>query len=216
MQSFEKLLLENRAWSSEMLEEDPAFFQKQLKQQNPQFLWIGCSDSRVPAELVVNATPGEIFVHRNIANQIITTDFNSLSVVQFAVQVLGVKHIIVCGHYGCGGVKAALERPTPGLTLVNSWLMHVKDIHRLHEEAIELLKTPEARCNRLVELNILEQIHKLAHLPIIQAAWKSLHAPTLHGWVYDMKDGRIHELLTLTPDHAVETIYSYRDLQTDV
>lgn len=141
MQPFEKLLLENHAWSSEMLEEDPAFFQKQLKQQNPQFLWIGCSDSRVPAELVVNATPGEIFVHRNIANQIITTDFNSLSVVQFAVQVLGVKHIIVCGHYGCGGVKAALERPTPGLTLVNSWLMHVKDIHRLHEEAIELLQT---------------------------------------------------------------------------
>ena len=212
MQAFEKLLLENKAWASEKIAHDPTFFLKQAQQQTPDFLWIGCSDSRVPAELVVNATPGEIFVHRNIANQIITTDFNSLSVVQFAVQVLQVKHIIVCGHYGCGGIKAALDKQRSDLTLVNSWLMHIKDIYRLHQDNIEKLPNQDDRVDRLVEFNIVEQIYKLVHTPIIQQAWKSRQGPTLHGWVYGMEDGRIHDLITLTPQHSIEAIYQYTDL----
>ncbi len=214
MQAFEKLLLENKAWAAEKTAHDPAFFLKQVKQQTPEFLWIGCSDSRVPAEIVVNATPGEIFVHRNIANQIITTDFNSLSVLQFAVQVLQVKHIIVCGHYECGGIKAALDKQRSDLTLVNNWLMHIKDIYRLHQENIESLPTLEARIDRLVEFNIVEQIYKLAHTPIIQRAWKTRRGPTLHGWVYGLKDGLIHELVMLTPENLIESIYQYTDLIT--
>jgi carbonic anhydrase len=212
MQAYEKLLLENRAWAGEKIAHDPGFFLRQARQQTPEFLWIGCSDSRVPAEIVVNATPGEIFVHRNIANQIITTDFNSLSVVQFAVQVLQVKHIVVCGHYGCGGIKAALDKQRSDLTLVNSWLMHIKDIYRLHEACIDTLPTPEARINRLVEFNIIEQVSKLAHTPIIQQAWKNRDGPTLHGWVYGLEDGLITELALLTPRHPIEPIYQYTDL----
>jgi carbonic anhydrase len=212
MQAYEKLLLENKAWAGEKIAHDPTFFTKQVKQQSPEFLWIGCSDSRVPAELVVNATPGEIFVHRNIANQIITTDFNSLSVVQFAVQVLQVKHIIVCGHYECGGIKAALDKQNSDLTLVNSWLMHIKDIYRLHQDSIERLPTLEARIDRLVEFNIVEQIYTLAHTPVIQQSWKTRQAPTLHGWVYGLEDGLINELIMLTPQHCLESIYQYTDL----
>lgn len=212
MQAYEKLLLENKAWAGEKIAHDPGFFTKQVKQQTPEFLWIGCSDSRVPAEIVVNATPGEIFVHRNIANQIITTDFNSLSVIQFAVQVLQVKHIVVCGHYECGGIKAALDKQRSDLTLVNNWLMHIKDIYRLHEESIESLPTLEARINRLVEFNIIEQVYKLTHTPIIQQAWKNRNGPTLHGWVYGLENGLIHELITLTPQHSIESIYQYTDL----
>ena len=212
MQPFEKLLLENKAWANETTARDPAFFQRQVAQQTPEFLWIGCSDSRVPAEIIVNATPGEIFVHRNIANQIIATDFNSLSVLQYAVQVLKVKHIIVCGHYGCGGVMAALDKQRSDLTLVNNWLMHIKDIYRLHEENIETLPTIQSRVDRLVEYNIVEQIHKLAHIPIIQQAWKNEQRPTLHGWVYDLDDGRLKDLVTLGPDHHMESIYQFTDL----
>ncbi|MFN5744659.1 MAG: carbonic anhydrase [Methylococcaceae bacterium] len=212
MLPFERLILENRAWADEKIARDPDFFKKQATHQSPEFLWIGCSDSRVPAEIIVNATPGEIFVHRNIANQIITTDFNSLSVVQFAVQVLKVKQIIVCGHYNCGGIKAALDKQRPDLTLVNSWLMHIKDIYRLHQKDIEMQPSYEARIDRLVEFNIIEQIHKLAHTPIIQQAWKNQQSPTLHGCVYGLDNGLITELITLTPDHAIEPIYQYTDL----
>lgn len=212
MQPFEKLLLENKAWADEKTARDPAFFQRQVAQQTPEFLWIGCSDSRVPAEIIVNATPGEIFVHRNIANQIIATDFNSLSVLQYAVQVLKVKHVIVCGHYGCGGIMAALDKQRSDLTLVNNWLMHIKDIYRLHEDNIEALPTLQARVDRLVEYNIVEQIHKLAHIPIIQQAWKSEQRPTLHGWVYGLDDGRLSDLVTLGPGHHMESIYQFTDL----
>ena len=212
MQPFEKLLLENKAWADEKTARDPAFFQRQVAQQAPEFLWIGCSDSRVPAEIIVNATPGEIFVHRNIANQIIATDFNSLSVLQYAVQALKVKHVIVCGHYGCGGIMAALDKQRSDLTLVNNWLMHIKDIYRLHEENIEALPTIQARVDRLVEYNIVEQIHKLAHIPIIQQAWKNEQRPTLHGWVYGLDDGRLNDLVTLGPDHHMESIYQFTDL----
>jgi carbonic anhydrase len=212
MEPYQRLLLENKAWAEEKIAHDPAFFQRQVKQQTPEFLWIGCSDSRVPAEIVVNATPGEIFVHRNIANQIITTDCNSLSVVEYAVQVLEVKHVIVCGHYSCGGIRAALDQQRSDLTLVNNWLMHIKDIYRLHEDSIENLPTQDARIDRLVELNIIEQVYKLTHTPIIQQAWRKRGGPSLHGWVYGLENGLIEELVVLTPQYSVESIYRFTDL----
>jgi carbonic anhydrase len=215
MRPFEKLLLENKAWAEEKIAQEPEYFKRLAKAQKPDFLWIGCSDSRVPAEIIINAAPGEIFVHRNIANQIITTDFNSLSVVQFAVDVLEVGHVIVCGHYNCGGVKAALNRQRAELTLVNKWLMHIKDVYRLHQDQIEAQPTEEARINRLVELNIIEQVYNLAHTSIIQQAWKRHRRPTLHGWVYGLQDGIIKDLITLTPDHRLEAIYQYTDPETD-
>ncbi|MGZ8218657.1 carbonate dehydratase [Methylomagnum sp.] len=211
MRPFERLLLENKAWAEEKIAREPEYFKHLAKEQTPEFLWIGCSDSRVPAELVINAEPGEIFVHRNIANQVITTDFNSLSVVQFAVAVLKVKHIIVCGHYNCGGVKAALDKQRSDLTLVNKWLMHIKDVYRFHQDDIETLPTREAQIDRLVELNIIEQVYRLAHTSIVQSAWKKERRPSLHGWVYGLNDGIIKELITLTPDHRLDSIYQYTD-----
>jgi len=207
----EKLLLENKAWASEHTSREPDYFKRLVDKQTPDFLWIGCADSRVPAEIITNAEPGEIFVHRNIANQIIKTDFNSLSVVQYAVQVLGVKHVVVCGHYNCGGIKAALNRPNPRMSLVNKWLLHIKDVYRLHQNEIENLPTLDQRTNRLVELNVIEQVYNLAHTTIIQKSWKTERRPTLHGWVYGLDDGVIHELITLTPDHRIETIYQCCD-----
>jgi carbonic anhydrase len=211
MKPFERLLLENKAWASEKTAREPDYFKRLVDTQTPDFLWIGCSDSRVPAEIITNAEPGEIFVHRNIANQIVKTDFNSLSVVQYAVQVLGVKHIVVCGHYNCGGVIAALKQQQAGLSLVNKWLLHIKDVYRLHQAEIEHLSTHEGRVNRLVELNVIEQVYNLAHTAIIQQCWKTERRPTLHGWVYGLNDGVIHELITLTPDHRIESIYQCSD-----
>jgi carbonic anhydrase len=179
---------------------NPEFFTQLAKEQKPEFLWIGCSDSRVPAEIIVNAEPGEMFIHRNIANQMIATDFNCLSVLQYAVTVLQVKHIIVCGHYNCGGVKAALGRQSSQLVITNKWLMHIKDIYRLNKAEIDALPTEEQRVNRLVELNILEQVQTLAHTSIIQQAWHEDNRPTLHGWVYGLNDGPLKPLITLYPD----------------
>ena len=184
MQSYEKLLLENKAWAAEKKEFDPAFFKSLAADQKPEFLWIGCSDSRVPAETIVNAELGEIFLHRNIANQVIATDFNSQSVIQYAIDVLKVQHVIVCGHYGCGGVRAALDRLRPELALLNKWLMHVKDVYRLNRDDIDALPTMEARARRLVELNVIEQVRRLSFMSIVQNAWLHNRRPTLHGWVY--------------------------------
>jgi carbonic anhydrase len=209
MNSFEKLLLENKAWAKEKKSADPQFFVEMAKAQTPEFLWIGCSDSRVPAEIIVNAKPGEIFIHRNIANQMIETDFNSLSVLQYAVAVLEVKHIIVCGHYNCGGIKAALNKQSSDLVITNKWLMHIKDIYRYHKNEIDALPTEEQRINRLVELNILEQVQTLAHTSIIQNAWHHDQRPVLHGWVYGMSDGLLIPLITLYPDTDIDPIYKY-------
>src|SRR5690554_517697 len=159
MRPFEKLLLENKAWAEEQRIRDPGYFSRLAGAQTPDFLWIGCSDSRVPAEIIVNAQPGEIFVHRNIANQVITTDFNSLSVIQYAIDVLKVSHVIVCGHYNCGGIRAALSPQRSELLIVNKWLMHIKDVYRLHQAEINALETDEERAERLVELNVIEQVH---------------------------------------------------------
>ncbi|QWF70655.1 carbonate dehydratase [Methylomonas paludis] len=205
-----KLLLENRAWCEDITARDPDFFANLSREQNPEFLWIGCSDSRVPAETIVNARPGEIFVHRNIANQVITTDFNCLSVLQYAISVLKVKHVIVCGHYGCGGVRAALQAQRSDLLIANQWLLHIKDVYRLHEDELEAI-APELKVDRLIELNIIEQVYRLAHTSIMQSAWKSGHKPSLHGWVYGLKDGLINELITLDHNTWINSIYRYAE-----
>lgn len=209
MKTFEKLLLENKAWAQERVSTDPDFFERMADGQKPEVLWIGCSDSRVPAEIIVNARPGEMFVHRNIANQVITTDFNSLSVLQYAVDVLKVQHVVVCGHYNCGGVRAAMNKQNPGLLMVNKWLKHIKDIHRFHQDELDALVSDEERARRLVELNVIEQIYNLAHTSIIQSAWKNDTRPTLHGWVYGLSDGIINELINLPPGSQINPIYQY-------
>jgi len=209
MKPFERLLIENKAWAAEKTTHEPQFFTKLAQDQTPEFLWIGCSDSRVPAEIIVNAEPGEIFVHRNIANQMIATDFNGQSVLQYAVDVLKVKHVIVCGHYNCGGIKAALSRQRSDLTLVNKWLIHIKDIYRLHQNEIEPLDTQEQRVNRLAELNVIEQVQGLSHTAIIQNAWRQESRPFLHGWIYGLNNGLIKQLITLPPGSMVNSIYQF-------
>lgn len=210
MHTPEKLLLENKAWSEEVKKKDPGFFKHLAIEQKPEFLWIGCADSRVPAETVVNAQPGEIFVHRNIANQVIMTDFNCLSVLQYAISVLKVKHIIVCGHYGCGGVKAAMQPQKSDLVITNKWLLHIKDVYRLHQDELEAID-PIKKINRLIELNIIEQVYRLAHTSIVQSAWKIGHKPSIHGWVYGLEDGLIDELIKLDHNTQIHPIYRYTD-----
>jgi carbonic anhydrase len=206
-----KIFENNEKWIAEKLAISPDYFNNLVKGQNPEFLYIGCSDSRVPSEIIVNAQPGEIFVHRNIANQVITTDFNSLSVLQYAVDVLKVSHVIVCGHYNCGGIRASLKKQSHGLLMVNKWLKHIKDVYRLHERELSSLPSDIDRVNRLVELNIIEQIYNLAHTSIIQSAWKQERRPTLHGWVYGLNDGVIKELINLPPGSQISPIYQYAD-----
>lgn len=203
-----KLLLENKAWSEDVKARDPDFFSNLAKMQKPEALWIGCSDSRVPAETVINAQPGEIFVHRNIANQVITTDFNCLSVLEYAITVLKVNYVIVCGHYGCGGVQAALQPQQADLVIANKWLLHIKDIYRMHQDELESID-PVRKTDRLIELNIIEQVYRLAHTAIIQSSWRHGHKPTLYGWVYGMQDGLLTELIRLDHTTQIEPIYRY-------
>jgi len=214
MPTCNELLKKNKQWSAQLKEKNPSFFKQLSEKQTPEFLWIGCSDSRVPAEIIVNAKPGEMFIHRNIANQVIHTDFNCLSVLQYAVSVLEIKHIIVCGHYGCGGIMAALNKQRSDLVITNKWLMHIKNTYRLHQQEIESLATESERGDRLVELNVIEQIHALSHTSIVQEAWKNHQRPTLHGWVYGLKDGLINPLITLEPNDAINPIFQYQDIST--
>ena len=209
MQKIDSFLKNNQKWASQMKTETPNYFEDMAKGQQPELLWIGCSDSRVPAEIIVGAEPGEMFIHRNIANQVIATDFNCLSVVQYAVNVLKVKHIVVCGHYGCGGVNAALNKQNPSLVITNKWLMHIKNTYRLHQEEIDNFQTEEQRVNKLVEFNTLEQVHALSHTSIIQEAWDKQGGPIIHGWVYDMKDGLLNQLITINPGDKIDPIYQY-------
>lgn len=206
MESYRKLLLENKAWAKEKLDLDPHFFSRQADIQTPEFLWIGCSDSRVPANEITNTDPGEIFVHRNIANLVVHTDLNMLSVLQYAVQVLDVKHIIVCGHYGCGGVKAAMTHRELGL--INKWLRNIKDVYRFHQDELEKLDEQE-RTDRLVELNVIEQVMNLAKTSIVQYAWAKRQRPMLHGWVYHLEDGILHDLCKMDHNSNVDDIYRY-------
>jgi len=211
MQQYEKLLLANKDWAKRMVEQDPDYFERLVHVQSPGFLWIGCSDSRVPPNEITQTHPGEIFIHRNIANLVIHTDMNLMSVLQYAVEVLEVKHIVVCGHYGCGGVKAAMSRHSFGL--INKWLRHIKDIYRLHSTELQALASADDRLNRLIELNIIEQVNNLAETSIVQNAWKKRNGPHLHGWVYDLHNGVINPLAEITAgSHLEHEIYEYDNL----
>ena len=190
--SYKKLLENNKNWVANQLAIDPVYFEKLANSQNPEYLWIGCSDSRVPANQITGTSPGDIFVHRNIANMVVHSDMNMLSVLSYAVEVLKVKHIIVCGHYGCGGVIAAMENKQFGL--IDNWLRHIKDVYRLHFKELDAIKDNKQRTDRLVELNVIEQVHDLGKTSIVQNAWKREQPLHLHGWVYDVKDGIIKDL----------------------
>jgi carbonic anhydrase len=211
METYEKLLLENKAWASEKTNDDPEYFNRLAHIQTPEFLWIGCSDSRVPANEITGTQPGEIFVHRNIANMVVNTDVNLLSVLDYAVNHLKVKHIIVCGHYGCGGIKAAATQNDFKYVL-NMWLRNIKDVYRLHREELDAIKDGTKRDDRLVELNVQEQVNNLAKTSIIQRAWKQNNAPDLHGWVYGLKDGIIKPVFEMKAGTHIDPLYEYDNL----
>jgi carbonic anhydrase len=188
----EHLFAKNREWAAKISAEDPAFFKTLASQQSPEYLWIGCSDSRVPANELLGLLPGEIFVHRNIANLVVHTDLNCLSVLQFAIDVLGVKHVIVCGHYGCSGVHAALVRRRIGLA--DNWLRHVQDVHQKHERYLGEVLQDKERHNRLCELNVIEQVANICQTTIVQDAWERGQELTVHSWVYGLQDGLLRDL----------------------
>lgn len=211
MKPFELLLSENKLWAKEKVEQDPDYFNRLVNIQTPTFMWIGCSDSRVPPNEITQTHPGEIFIHRNVANLVIHTDLNLLSVLQYAVEVLKVDHIVVCGHYGCGGVKAALSRQSLGL--INKWLRHIKDVYRFHQAEIDAMPTEEDRVNKLIECNVIEQVNNLAKTSIVQQAWKDRKGPHLHGWVYNLADGVIHTLVDIEPNAQLDLdIYQFDNL----
>ncbi|MBB1286322.1 carbonic anhydrase [Flavisolibacter sp. BT320] len=211
MHSYEKLLLENKAWAQEKRADDPAYFERLADVQKPEFLWIGCSDSRVPANEITGTQPGEIFVHRNVANLVVNTDVNLLAVLDYAVAHLKVKHIIVCGHYGCGGVKAASTNQD-FKPVLNMWLRNIKDVIRTHRSEIEAIKDEEERINRLVELNVQEQVNNLAKTSIIQRYWQKEQRPDLHGWVYGLKDGVIKPVYEMKAGTHIDSIYEFDGL----
>ena len=207
MKLYEKLLLENKAWAAQKLERDPQFFDRLEHIQSPEFLWIGCSDSRVPANEITNTQPGEIFVHRNIANVVDHTDLNMMSVLQYAVEVLKVKHVIVCGHYGCGGVKAAMDNKSFGL--IDNWLRNIKDTYVTHKQEILELPDEKSRFDRLVEFNVIQGVMNLVKTNIIQMAWKSHQAPVLHGWVYRLSDGILHDICKIPVGADMDDVYRF-------
>lgn len=207
MDTYKALLSANKAWVTEKLRQDPEFFERLAKGQSPEVLWIGCSDSRVPANEITGTKPGDIFVHRNIANMVIHSDMNLLSVLDYAVNILQVKHVIVCGHYGCGGVKAAMSNEQFGL--VDNWLRHIKDVYRIHSQELDAIQDEGKRFNRLVELNVIEQVFDLSKTSIIQNAWKSRDLPMIHGWVYDLHTGIIQDLeVSMTSKSTLPKIYN--------
>jgi carbonic anhydrase len=211
MKPFEELLKENKNWAEEMLKSDPDFFNKLSHLQTPEYLWIGCSDSRVPANQITGTMPGEIFVHRNVANLVVNTDVNVLSVLDYAVNHLKVKHVIVCGHYGCGGIKAAITKKD-FKPVLNMWLRNIKDVYRLHRSQLDLIFNEDEKTNRLVELNVMEQVFNLAKTSIIQRAWKNEQRPDLHGWVYGLKDGIIKPVYDMKAGTNLDDLYEYEDL----
>jgi carbonic anhydrase len=192
MRSLQQLFENNRTWAADMTRQDPEFFRRLSTQQSPHYLWIGCSDSRVPANQVVGLVPGEMFVHRNVANVVVHTDLNCLSAIQFAVDVLRVDHIIVCGHYSCGGILAALQDNKLGL--IENWLRHVQDVRAKHRAELDALETEEKQHNRLCELNAIEQVTNLSRTTVVRDAWSRGQALTVHGWIYDLRDGLLRDL----------------------
>ncbi len=210
MDNLKELLEQNKKWAERVKSQDPDFFSKLSNQQSPEYLWIGCSDSRVPANQIVGLLPGEIFVHRNVANIVVHTDFNCLSVIEFAVVVLKVKHIIVCGHYGCGGVQAALGESQLGL--IDNWLRHIKDIYSKNKK--ELLGIPDEtqRLNRLCEINVIQQVNNICHTTIVQQAWNSGQNLSVHGWIYGIDNGLIKDLnICINSIEEISKIYRMSD-----
>jgi carbonic anhydrase len=205
MKEIEQLFANNRRWAEGMTRQDPGFFAKLSRQQAPPYLWIGCADSRVPANEIVGLLPGELFVHRNVANIVLHADVNCLSVLQYAVEVLQVRHVIVCGHYGCGGVAHAMGHGELGL--IDNWLRCVKDLYERHRAELETLD-PVERLRRLCELNVAQQVRNVAHTTIVQGAWLAGRSLAVHGWIYDIADGLLHDLeVTISGPEQLEPIY---------
>jgi carbonic anhydrase len=202
--SLAELFRNNRAWARAIVEEHPDFFVSLSSQQNPRYLWIGCSDSRVPANEIVGLMPGELFVHRNVANVVVHTDLNCLSVLQYAVDVLAVEHVIVCGHYACGGVRAAYLKSSLGL--IDNWLRHVQDVRERHQPGLAALEDDEARIDRLCELNVVDQVRHVGETTIVRDAWQRGQKLTVHGWIYDVHDGLLRDLgcTASTPEELAE------------
>ena len=206
--AYKKLLQNNKKWVAQQLNVDPAFFKDLAQGQAPEYLWIGCSDSRVPANEITGTKPGEMFVHRNIANMVVHSDMNLLSVLSYAVEVLKVKHIIVCGHYGCGGVLAAMGNKEYGL--IDNWLRHIKDVYRMHHEELDAIKDKKERANRFVEVNVMEQVLDLGKTSIVQSAWKKKQPLHVHGWVYGIHDGIIKDLdVTCRGTKDLHSVYKF-------
>ena len=207
MNTLEHLIENNRRWSEEVTRQEPDFFPRLAKQQSPEYLWIGCSDSRVAANTIVGLMPGEVFVHRNIANLVVHTDMNCLSVMQFAVEVLKVKHIIVTGHYGCGGVAAALDGNRHGL--IDNWIRHIQDTAHLYADVLSQMSDPETRIDKLCELNVIEQVINASESTVVQDAWNRGQELTIHGWIYGLKDGLLRDLdITLSNKIDMKTLRS--------
>jgi carbonic anhydrase len=192
MRLLQESFARNRAWARRMVEQDPHYFENLRHQQRPELLWIGCSDSRLPPNEILDRLPGEIFVHRNVANVVVHTDVNCLSVLQYGVEVLEVRHVIVCGHYGCGGVAAALGKKPLGL--IDNWLRHIRDVHMIHRDELAAIADPGARANRLCELNVAAQVANVCHTTIVQDAWRRGQPLAVHGWVYSLDDGLLRNL----------------------
>ena len=205
--SYAQLFENNRRWVADELGRDPEHFERLAAGQHPRYLFIGCSDSRVNANEMVGVRSGEMFIHRNIANLVVHTDMNLMSVLQFAVEVLEVEHVIVCGHYGCGGIASAIDGNYHGL--IDNWLRNIKDVYRLHQQEVDALPTPEARVDRMVELNVIEQVYDLAKTTVVQRAWKGRNGPHLHGWVYRLSDGIIRPIVEREPGSHIEDIYRF-------
>jgi carbonic anhydrase len=201
MQSIEQLLENNKLWANGQVKVDPDFFKRLEALQSPEFLWIGCSDSRVPANQITGTQPGEVFVHRNIANLVLATDLNALCVLQFSVDMLKVEHIIVCGHYGCGGIQAAMTGKSFGM--LDQWLIHIKDVYDDNKEEVDAVTDPQEKLNLMVELNVLHQVRTLSELPLIKNAWKARRKPTLNGWVYSLGNGIIKPLIRVEAGEEV-------------
>jgi carbonic anhydrase len=206
MRTLKHLFDNNRAWAARVTAQDPDFFQKLAAQQAPQYLWIGCADSRVPANQITDLMPGEVFVHRNLANVIVHTDLNCLSVIQYAVEVLKVKHIIVCGHYGCGGVRAALQNQEFGL--IDNWLRHLKDVYQLHEAELSAIGDDQQRFDRFCEVNVIEQVAHVCQTTIVQGAWRRGQELSVHGWIYGVSDGLLKDLdVCITSPGDIHKLY---------
>lgn len=212
MELYSKFLENNKRWVKTMLDNDSEYFSKLAGGQQPPLLWIGCADSRVPANEIIGAAPGEVFVHRNIANMVVHTDMNMLSVLDYAINVLKVKHVIVCGHYGCGGVRAAMGNQQFGL--IDNWIRHIKDVYRFHQDELEGISDLEKRENRFVELNVIEQVYDLSKTSIIQNSWSKFKSPYIHGWVYDIRNGLIQDLnVSVNENSDLPKVYRFDALK---